>query len=489
MEIPKEIIKTAKKLTDNNFQAYLVGGCVRDSIRKITPQDWDIATNATPDKIMKIFPESFSENKFGTVTLLRKECQIEITPFRLEAKYSDKRHPDKISWAKTIEEDLSRRDFTVNAMAINLSGVKKSGNFEIIDLFGGIKDLDNKIIKAVGNPEERFSEDGLRLMRAIRFAVTLDQDIVWQIEEKTGKAIKNNSHLLSFISKERIRDELVKIIISPNGARGIEILRRYGLLKEIIPELEEGFAVGQNKHHIYQIYQHSLLSLDYACQKNFPKEVRFAALLHDIAKPRTKRGEGLNSTFYNHEVVGAKMTEKIMRRLKFPNKEIEKVVRLVRYHLFYYNVGEVSETSVRRLLRNVGKENMNELLMVRQADRIGSGVPKAEPYKLRHLRYIVEKVLQDPISPKMLKIKGDEVMKLLNIPPGPRIGKILTCLLGETIKDPKKNNREYLKKRVIELGQKMSEQELDRTFVRTKKELSRIETKKDEMTKKKYWVN
>ncbi len=500
MQIPEEVQFIIGKLRENGFEAYIVGGCVRDILRGVEPQDWDIATNAKPEEIQKIFKKSYLDNKFGTVTvqiqkskIKNKETQkpeimeIEITPFRIEEKYSDKRHPDKVRWAKTIEEDLSRRDFTINAIAAEFS----ISNFQfskIIDPFNGQKDLKNKIIRAVRDPEERFGEDALRMMRAVRFAVTLEPFQIWQIEEKTERAIKKNAHLLEFISKERIRDELMKMIMSPNGARGIEILRRLGLLKYIIPELEEGFGVWQNKHHIYQIYQHLLLSLNYACLKNFSKYVRLAALFHDIGKPRVKKGEGPDATFYNHEIVGAKMTCQILNRLKFPKKDIEKIAKLVRYHLFYYNVGEVGESSVRRLLRKVGPEDIEELLQVRMADRIGSGVPKAEPYKLRHLRYMLEKVSRDPISVKMLKVNGNDVMKILKIGPGPKVGKILTCLLGEVLKDPKKNNRTYLGQEIVRLGQKMSEEELNRTFNRTRSEIEKIEQKRDEMTKKKYWI-
>jgi len=488
LKIPREIRLIIKKLKENGFQAYIVGGCVRDILRNKKPNDWDITTNAKPPEIQKIFPKSYLENDFGTVTVLTKSKditlkEIEITPYRIESKYSDLRHPDEITWAETLEEDLKRRDFTINAMAMEIDGI----NYHLIDLFNGLEDLNKKIIRAVGNPEERFQEDALRLIRAIRFAVTLDEDIIWEIEENTAKAIKNNAKLLEYISKERIRDEFLKIIGSKNGAKGVELLRRFGLLTFIIPELEEGFGLEQNKHHIYQVYQHALLSLNYACQKNFPIEVRIAALLHDVGKPRTKQGEGPNSTFYNHEIVGAKITKEILERLKFPKKDIEKIVKLVRYHLFYYNQEEVSDSSVRRLLRGVGIENFDDLLKVRQADRIGSGVPKAEPYRLRYLRYVAEKVLQDPISVKMLKVNGNDVMRILNIKPGPKIGQILDILLGEVLENPEKNEKSFLEKEIQTLGQ-LSEEELSNLAKKAREEREKIEQKRDEMTRKKYWL-
>ena len=483
MKLPKQIQFVMQEFKKNGFQSYIVGGCVRDALRRIEPNDWDIATNAKPEETIKIFPNNFYNNNFGTVTVLssQEEKGIEITPFRTEEKYTDKRHPDKIKWAQTIEQDLSRRDFTVNAMAMDWE-------LKIIDPFNGQKDLKDKIIKAVGNPETRFSEDALRLMRAVRFATTLNNSTAWRIEEKTKKAIQKKAELLNFISQERIRDELMKIIMSERGAQGIETLRKLGLLKYIIPELEQGFGIGQNKHHIYQIYQHNLLSLKYACKKGFSKYVRLSALLHDIAKPKTKQGNGLDSTFYNHEILGAKMTNEILQRLRFSKKDIEKIVKLVRYHLFYYNVGEVKEASVRKLVREIGPENINELLQLRMCDRIGSGVPKAEPYKLRHLRYIIEKVSEDPVSVKMLNIKGNDIMRILKISPGPKIGNILEVLLNNILDDPKKNKKQDLEKEVKKLG-KLKEKDFEKLVKQAEQEIKKIATKRDEMTKKKYWVS
>ncbi len=485
MDIPKEVKFVIEQLKKKGFEAYIVGGCVRDFLRGIKPEDWDVGTRAKPAEVQKIFPKSFYQNKFLTVTVQTesrdpKLKEIEITTYRSEAKYTDKRHPDEIKFAKTLKEDLARRDFTINAMAIDLL---RSNPNKLIDPFGGEKDLKNKLIRAVGKPEQRFSEDALRMMRAARFATTLN----FKIEEKTAKAIKKNSPWLQAISKERVRDELMKIIMSERAAEGLEILRKLGLLKYIIPELEEGYSVSQNKHHIYKCYDHSLRSLDYAAKKKFNKSVRLAALFHDIAKPRTKRGKGENATFYGHEVVGARMTAQILNRLKFPKKDIEKIVKLVRYHLFYYNVDEVSESSVRRLVRQVGPENMEELLQVRMADRIGSGVPKAEPYKLRHLKYIIEKVSQDPISVRMLKSSGNEVMKILKIQPGPKIGQILDVLLDYVLADPKKNKKEFLEKEIKKLG-KLPDKELRSLAQKSRKEREKLEMKRDEMTKGKYWV-
>jgi poly(A) polymerase/tRNA nucleotidyltransferase (CCA-adding enzyme) len=486
MDIPKEVKSILEKLNKNGFKAHIVGGGVRDFLRNERPKDWDIATSAKPKQIQKLFPKSFYKNKFFTVTVQTDNKnpelkEIEITTYRLETKYTDKRHPEQVKFAETIEEDLARRDFTVNAIAIELENKKT----KTIDSFNGQKDLKSKTIKAVGEAKKRFSEDALRMMRAVRFSTVLGKN--WKIEKETGQAIKKNAVWLQAISKERIREELIKIIMSENAADGIELLRELGLLKYIIPELEEGYKVAQNKHHIYDCYEHYIRSLDYAAKKGFGKHVRFASLLHDIGKPKTKRGKGKDATFYNHEIVGAKMTIQILNRLKFSKKDVEKITKLVRYHLFYYHPDEVGESSVRRLVRQVGPENMDELLQVRMADRIGSGVPKAEPYKLRHLKYVIEKVSQDPISAKMLKVDGNDIMKILKIKPGPNVGQILDILLEYTLEDPKKNNKEFLENEVEKLA-KLNEKELLSLGQKARKERQKIEIKKDEMTKKKYWV-
>ena len=481
MIIPKEVKNIVGELEKAGYEAYIVGGCVRDFLLGCEARDWDVTTNAKPEEIQKVFPKSFYENNFLTVTVRTGSkkpelAEVEITTYRFEAKYSDKRHPDNVRYAKTLEEDLARRDFTINAIAMDS---KKN----IIDLFDGQKDLKEKIIRTVRNPEERFSEDALRMLRAVRFATTLG----FKIEEKTAEAIKKNCIWLEAVSQERIRDEFVKIIASERASEGIELLRELGLLKYIVPELLDNYGVSQNKHHIYDCYQHAVKSLEYAAKKKFNMEVCLASLLHDIGKPKVKSGQGESATFYNHEIVGARITFQILNRLKFSNKEIEKITKLVRYHLFYYNVDEVKEASVRRLMKNMGAENMEELLQVRQADRIGSGVPKAEPYKLRHLKYLIDKVSQDPISAKMLKINGNDLMKTLNIKPGPRIGQILDVLLGYVLDDPKKNTKKFLEQEVAKLG-KLSDKELRELSGKSKEEKFEVVSKQDEITKSKYWV-
>lgn len=481
MKIPKSVKSIIERLNDANYEAYIVGGCVRDLLMAKTPKDWDITTNAKPEEIQKIFPDSFYENQFGTVGVKIKDGEetegiIEVTTYRIESKYSDKRHPDEIKFATSLEEDLKRRDFTINALAMDISG-------KITDLFGGQEDLKNKIIRTVGEPEERFNEDALRMLRAIRFAVILG----FEIEPKTFEAIKKHHQLLQIISKERIRDEFVKIINSHNGMKGLELLRETGLLEHIIPELLEGVGVSQNLHHIYTVWEHNLRALQYTCDQKYSTEVRLASLLHDVGKPKAKRGEGYNSTFYGHEVIGARMAAKILERLKFPKDQAEKIIKLVRYHLFYYYPGEVTESSVRRLVANIGKENVEDLLKVREADRIGSGTPKAIPYKLRHLKFMIDKVARDPISPKMLKINGNDLMALLGIEPGPKIGMIINALMNEVLDDPAKNTREYLEKRGRELNE-LSENELAELGREGKEKIAGEEEKEIQKIKSKHYV-
>ena len=481
MTIPKEVKNIIAKLEDAGFQAYIVGGCVRDFLLNQEPKDWDVTTNANPEEIQKVFPDSFYENAFLTVTVRtqsknEKLAEIEITTYRSEAKYSDKRHPDAVKYAEKLEDDLGRRDFTVNAIAMDS---KK----KIVDLFDGQKDLENKIIRTVGNPEERFNEDALRMLRAVRFATTLD----FKIEAKTKDAIIKNSIWLEAVSKERIRDEFVKIIMADKASDGIELLRELNLLKFILPELLENYGVAQNKHHTFDCYWHAVKALEFTAKKKLNFEVRLAALLHDIGKPRSKVGEGENATFYNHEMIGAKMTFQILNNLKFSKKEIEKITKLVRFHLFYYNVDEVKESSVRRLVKNVGPENMPDLMWVRQADRIGSGVPKAEPYKLRHLKYLIEKVSKDPISVKMLKINGADLMEILAEKPGPKIGQIFDALLGVVLDDPKKNNKKYLETEAKKFA-KLKDIYLKELAERSKEEKMEVQNQEDNSVKQKYWV-
>jgi poly(A) polymerase/tRNA nucleotidyltransferase (CCA-adding enzyme) len=483
--IPKEVLTVAEELKKAGFKAYLVGGCVRDILLKRQPKDWDVTTDALPEDIQRIFPESVYENNFGTVGIKtgsenQKLAIVEVTTFRKEGKYEDFRHPLEIKFAKNVEDDLGRRDFTINTMAQDIDKPES-----IVDPYYGQNDLEAKLIRAVGKPEERFKEDALRLMRAVRFAAELG----FQIESKTTDAIKNSADLLEHIAQERIRDEFTKIIMAPgNGAAwGIVMLEQLGLMKNIIPELREGIDVGQNKHHIYTVWEHNLRALDYSASKGYSFEVRLASLLHDVGKVKTKVGDGPDSTFHGHEVVGGRMTRKIMERLKFSKEISEKVTNLVRQHLFYYNVGEVTEAGVRRFIARVGVENIDDLFKVREADRIGSGVPKAVPYKARHLQFMIEKVKSDPVSHKMLKVNGADVITILKLDPSPRIGWILGALLEEVLDDPTKNTKIFLEERIWKLNN-LSDKELKSISEKAKEKKEEFESGIEDEMKKKYYV-
>lgn len=490
-KIPTTVKKALFEIQKNNFEAFIVGGCVRDLLLNKKPKDWDIATNATPQEILQIFPDGKYENSFGTVILPEKYLgkinskeNLEITTYRIESKYSDKRRPDEIVFAKNIEDDLKRRDFTINALALKFNDSK---DYQIIDLFGGQIDLKNKLLRAVGSPKERFNEDALRMMRAIRFISQLKKDEEgWKIEEKTLLAIKNDYRLLSFISKERLRDEFSKIILSPSPDLGINLLIETNLMRYIIPEIYQTIDVKQNRHHYNgpynTVYKHLLASL-----KNCPSsklEVRLATFLHDIGKPESKRGEGEFSTFYNHEYISAKKTKKILERLKFPRNTIEKTVLLVKNHMFYYNVDEVGEKGVRRVIQKVGLENINDLIDVRIGDRLGSGTAKAIPYKLRHFKYVVEKVSTDAISVSQLKINGNDLIKKLSLIPGPKIGAILDILLSEIIDDANLNTKDYLTTRAKELNK----EDLQSLRKIAKEKIEEKKVEENNKIKGKYWV-
>ncbi len=434
--MPPEIKKVFQIFTKAGWEIYLVGGAVRDLLLKRPFNDWDFTTNAPPEEIQKLFPQSFYHNKFGTVTIpLEKERKIEITPFRQEAAYQDYRHPSQIRWGKTLEEDLQRRDFTINAMALAYQKQPR-----LIDPHHGQNDLQKKLIRAVGNPTKRFREDALRMMRAIRFSSQLG----FLIEPRTFAAIQKNAALISKISAERIRDELWKILASPYPAEGINFLRTSGLLHYFLPELEATYGVAQAKHHIYDVWTHSLKALA-SCPSQDPL-VRFATLIHDIGKPPTARGQGPERTFYNHEVVGAKIAREISQRLRLSKKESERLWRLVRWHQFTVDEHQ-TDKALRRFIRHVGKENLSDMLALRTADRIGSG-SRPTSWRFELFKKRLAEVQKQPFTIKDLKINGHEIMKKLQIPSGPLVGKILQALFQEVEENPKLNRKSYLQKRL-----------------------------------------
>jgi len=432
-KIPSPVFEIFENFTRAGYEIYLVGGGVRDLLSERTIHDCDFTTNATPEKIQEILPDSFYDNIFGTVGLVVESEKYEITTYRTEQGYTDRRHPDKVSWGKSLEEDLKRRELTISAMAVG-------PNLELIDLFEGQKDLENKLIRAVGNPDERFGEDALRMMRAVRFSSQLG----FTIEPKTFEAIKNNSQLLECISKERIKDELFKILASDFPSEGITLLYTSGLLQYIIPELIKGYGLSQAKHHIYDVWTHCLMSL-----KHCPSEdslVRLATLIHDIGKPIVVKGEGENQTFYNHEVVSTSIARKIAKRLKFSKKEEEKLVTLVRWHMFTVDDRQ-TDSAIRRFIKNVGKENLADMLALRTGDRLGGGA-KETSWRLEKFKKRLEEVQIQPFSVTDLKINGRDVMEILKIKPGPKVGEVLNKIFEEVVEKKIENERKELLEKI-----------------------------------------
>jgi len=477
-KIPQEVKDISETLSKAGFENFLVGGCVRDLLLGREPKDWDITTIATPEEIQKVFPDSFYENDFGTVGVKTETTGIvEVTPYRLESEYSDARHPDKVTWANKIEDDLARRDFTMNAIALNI----ETG--EIIDPFEGRKDIEKKVIRTVGKPEERFGEDALRMLRALRFV----SELSFVLDSETQSAIGEGANLLKKISKERIRDEFVKIIMSDNPAIALDMAARLSLLKYISSEFEQGIGVEQNKAHAYTVWEHLLRSLNHAAAKKFPLHVRVAALFHDIAKPHTKRMVNDQATFYGHEVVGARLTRKALEDLRFPKDLIEKTTKLVRWHMFFSDTEQITLSAVRRMVRNVGPELVWDLMNTRAADRIGTGRPKETPYRLRKYHSMIEQVMRDPISVKQLVVNGESIMKLTGATPGPHIGFILEILLAEVLDEPKRNDKSYLESRVKELYD-LDPQELERVGREARAKNESEEEKEIEKIKGEYGV-
>ncbi|MBI5045092.1 MAG: HD domain-containing protein [Candidatus Levybacteria bacterium] len=452
--IPKNILDAAKVFEKENFSLYLVGGCVRNILLGKEVKDWDFTTNAKPEEILKLFPDCYYDNTFGTVGVPLKnngetETVLEITTFRTEEGYSDGRHPDKISWGKTIDEDLSRRDFTINAIAIPINKKLIKGATEIIDPFNGQDDLDKKIVRSVGDPNERFKEDALRLMRAIRFAAQLN----FEIEKETLLAISNDSQLLDGIANERIHLELIKILASEYPYEGILLLKNTGLLAYILPELLEGINISQKRpgrHHTTDVFDHNIFSLKF-CPSSDPI-VRFATLIHDIGKPRVAtKDENGYVIFHNHEIVGAKMAHEICERLRFSKKERERITKLIRWHMFTVDE-HITDSAVRRFIRRVGTENVKDMMDLRIGDRLGGGTQTAESWRLKLFKKRVEEQLAPaPFSVNDLAIDGNDIMKELKIKPGRQIGELLQKLFEEVDEDLSKNTREYLLKRLKEL--------------------------------------
>src|SRR3989338_7111909 len=438
LTLPNDIKSFLDSFQKKGYKIYVVGGPVRDMLLGKPITNWDFATDATTEKILKLFPEGFYNNQFGTVGIsLQEGMLLEVTTFRKEGNYKDARHPDKIEWAKTIEEDLARRDFTINAMAYD--GKK------IVDLYRGQEDLAKKSIRAVGDPDKRFSEDALRLMRAIRLA----SELGFLIEDNTRTSIQKKAQLITKISWERIRDELLKILASANPSEGILFLRNTGLLTFILPELDICFIIPQKspkRHHIFDVGTHLVMSLKHCPSKDVI--TRLATLLHDVGKSKTFRREEKSGliTFYNHEVVGTYMVEAIADRLRLSKEQKNKLITLVKHHQF--TVSELqTDKAVRRFIRQVGLEYMQDMLDLRVGDRIGSGAkPTSWRFDLFQKRLI--EVQKEPFKVTDLKIDGKDVMEILKIKPGPEVGKTLLNIFNDVEEGRVKNERNLLLKEI-----------------------------------------
>ncbi|MBE0573495.1 HD domain-containing protein [Candidatus Dojkabacteria bacterium] len=452
-KIPDYVTKVANRLIENGYEAYLVGGSIRDIITGKTPDDFDIATNAYPEQITKIFDKSIPTGaKFGTITVISEDAHgekfdVEVTTYRSEADYVGGRWPSRVEFARSIDEDLSRRDFTINAIALNLD---ESNNFQIVDPFNGLEDINNKIIRAVGNPIDRFEEDGLRAVRACRLASQLN----FTIEQATFDAIKQTLHVTKLVSIERFRDELLKLLYkSPKPSVGLRLLKESGILQLFIPELLEGVDVTQPEFHSNDVFEHSILTVDEA-----EDSIKLAALFHDIGKPRTISKDEKGTHFYGHDIAGAEITKEVMKRLKFPNIEIDRTVKLVRWHMFYYPSADWRKSeeeakgaehgwtdgAIRRLIQNVGgEEAIDDLLKLRIADQLSNKKYQFDQEELDAITRRIADVRAKEMALKIsdLDITGNDLIENFDIPAGPIVGQTLKFLLEKVIDEPGLNKK------------------------------------------------
>lgn len=446
--VPHQVLEVATALADAGFEAYLVGGCVRDLLLNRKPKDWDLTTNANPEQIQAVLPDSYYTNDFGTVGVKIDTDDetlkiIEITPYRTEGNYSDKRRPDAVAFGDSLEEDLARRDFTINAIA--LDPVKG----HLVDPYQGQKDISAKVLRTVRDPEERFEEDALRLMRAVRLVAELD----FALDGATAAAVQLKSANLQHVSRERIRDEFVRILNSDQPMTALVLSQQLGLLEYIAPDLTRGVGIEQNQAHSYDVFGHLMRTMQHAADKGWSFEIRLAGVFHDVSKPETRRWskEKNDWTFHGHEVVGARVTKRALEDMRFSRETIDKVVKLVRWHMFFSDPDQITLSAVRRMIRNVGEENIWDLLNLRICDRIGTGRPKEQPFRFRKYKAMVEEALRDPISVGMLKIDGNTLMSKFHMKPGPRLGWTLNALLEEVLEDPTRNNEPYLLEKSADL--------------------------------------
>ncbi len=488
-QIPAEVSRITTTLEDAGFEAWVVGGCVRDLFLGRKPKDWDITTNANPEQIQELFENTFYTNEFGTVGIVNEAATdeslkvVEATPYRIEGEYRDARRPDSVIFSQKIEDDLKRRDFTINALAYSPS------KGTLLDTYDGIGDLAKGVLRAVGDPVVRFSEDALRILRAIRISAELSEKN-FVIEEGTAAAMQQCATQLEKISKERIRDEFVRILNSPKPMDALVLSHKLDILRFIAPDIELGIGVDQNQAHSFDVYEHNLRSLQHAADKGWSFDIRLAALFHDIGKPATRRWapEKKDWTFHGHDVVGARIAKKALEKLKFPRETIEKTQKLVRWHMFFSDPDKVTLSAVRRIIANVGRDNIADLIQLRICDRIGTGRPKEQPFRLRKYQAMIDQALRDPISVGMLKIDGKRLMEVTGEKPGPRLGWLLHALLEEVLDDPERNTVEYLEKRVVILSA-LTDAELESKGQEAKERKNEAEQADLKEIDKKYFVD
>jgi tRNA nucleotidyltransferase (CCA-adding enzyme) len=433
LEVPRDVEKVVDRLLDAGHDAYVVGGSVRDALRGVDPHDWDVTTDATPEQIQKVFPRSLYNNRFGTVVVRSGEHEVEVTTYRVEAEYSDHRRPDAVAFTASLREDLARRDFTMNAMAWRPPRDGHAG--ALVDPFDGRSDLEKRVLRAVGAPDERFREDALRMLRAVRFATTLDL----RIEPKTAEAIKRNAALTGSLSGERIQQELVKMLGVPKPSVALQMLSDLGILAVICPELEECKGTPQDKAVAENVFEHLLATVDATPQGDLV--LRLAGLFHDIGKPDTFA----DGHFHQHEYVGEAKARAILRRWKFDKETVNEVTHLIRHHMFWYQ-GEWTGAAVRRFMNKVGIENIPALFALRRADNIGSGARSPRMYALEALWQRVQEEIDaaNAFSLRDLKIDGNDLITELGLVPGPIFKKILDALFERVLDEPALNDRERL---------------------------------------------
>lgn len=435
LAVPPDVTRVIDTLIGAGHEAFVVGGCVRDALRGLDPQDWDVATSAKPEEIQREFKRSLYTNRFGTVVVSSGTHEVEVTTYRIEADYADHRRPESVSFTDSLHEDLARRDFTMNAMAWR-PGRERAEGGELVDPFDGRADLGRRVVRAVGVPGERFREDALRMLRAVRFATTLRMDV----EPATAAAIGEHAGLAAGLSGERIQQELSKILAAERPSVGIRLLSDLGLLAVLCPELEICKTIPQDKAVAQDVFEHSLITVD-AAPVDADLVLRLAGLFHDVGKPETFA----DGHFHQHEFVGEAIARQILRRWKYPKDTIAKVTHLIRHHMFWYQT-EWSGSAVRRFVRKVGLENIPDLFELRRADNIGSGARSPRMYALEDLWTRVQEEIHrsTAFSPRDLAIDGTDVMAELGMPPGPAVGRVIAALFERVLDDPDLNTRESL---------------------------------------------